>query len=746
MNWLDRIYNWLADKPRRGDLAAVLALTFLWAFYFWRVLTPNTADQVSLPEGDFSGQFLAFGDYQAQRILAGEIPLWNPYNYAGHPFIADTQAAIFYPVRLISIALSPFVGGWSYALLQAEVIAHYWLGSLWMYLFVRTSTHSHLAGLISAVTITYGGYLTGYPPLQLAILEAGIWLPLVLLSIYKASETGHWQAGWLALGALALGSSLLAGHPQTSLFISYILIAYIIHRAAKQRIGWSSTLLAIAGLIGLGFGLAAVQILPGLEYTRLTVRAKMDFNALAGGFPFSDLIVFLLPNVTTFWSPLYSGVIALMLAGLALWRRVESAWFWGGVALIALFASFGGATPLYHLAHLTLPGFAMFRGQERAAYLIAHSIAILAGLGVSALQSKQPIPHRLGRTLATAASLAWVFIIEIFIAKQVYPKADLSPLLRTACFLAILATLAWILLGRLAAQARTTSWSLALIGLVVLDLFSATMNTNWEPTPVSKRDLLSDLVPVALADKSLFRVDGRLGLGENYGTLIGLQDIRGTSPLRLATLDNYLNLPQYRLHQILAVKYVFTDWQQLEIPSEVLAITQDSSLPLYLHKIDNPLPRAWMTYRAMNTLDETQALGWLADPSFNPLQTVILNTELPFTLPAEPPSNYIVSIERYAPESITLSIDTPANGVLVLSEIDYPGWQATVNGDPAKIWRANAGLRALPLRTGHYQVIFTYRPISVKLGIITSGLSAATLSALGILALRRHSGKRGDRG
>jgi len=106
MKWLEHLQAWFTRRPRLADAAALVILTLLWSFYFWRVLTPDPNNQVSLPQGDYSGQFFAFGDYQARRLLAGEIPLWNPYNNAGHPFLADTQSAVFYPPRLITIVIS----------------------------------------------------------------------------------------------------------------------------------------------------------------------------------------------------------------------------------------------------------------------------------------------------------------------------------------------------------------------------------------------------------------------------------------------------------------------------------------------------------------------------------------------------------------------------------------------------------------------------------------------------------------
>src|SRR6185436_12697612 len=100
------------------DLISILILIGLWLWFFWRLFTPIESDQASLEKGDFSGQFVAFGAYQYQRFSQGEVPLWNPYNNGGMPFLADTQAAVFYPPRLLTIFLSRLAGGWTYHALE----------------------------------------------------------------------------------------------------------------------------------------------------------------------------------------------------------------------------------------------------------------------------------------------------------------------------------------------------------------------------------------------------------------------------------------------------------------------------------------------------------------------------------------------------------------------------------------------------------------------------------------------------
>jgi hypothetical protein len=380
--------NLNAASPRRpfADAVAIVVLVLLWLLFFWRLFTPTPADQLSLAHGDFSRQFVTFGAYQHERFSAGEIPLWNPYNNGGLPFLADTQAAVFYPPRLLTIALSG--SDWTYNALQMEMTVHVLLYTLLMYAFVRRLTMGRAGSVagafVAAIVAGYGGFMTGYPPLQLALLEAAIWLPLALLAVLEATRD-RFRWPWLALAGLALGLTWLAGHPQTGWFATYALVGYLAWRVVTQRLGWRVFAVALAITGALTVGLAAVALLPGLEYLTRTARTGLSFDDKGGGFPFHDVAQMFVPGVVSLWSPLYAGITGLALALIGLTQRARGGLFWGIVALLALGVSFGGRTPLFHALYYLLPGLSFFRGQERAAYLVANSLAILAGLGVVAL-------------------------------------------------------------------------------------------------------------------------------------------------------------------------------------------------------------------------------------------------------------------------------------------------------------------------------------------------------------------------
>lgn len=745
----------VSAQPRRRippDALAILALIALWLLYFWRLFTPTPQNALSLTEGDFSGQFVAFMGYQVARLSAGEIPLWNPYNYAGHPFLADTQSAVFYPPRLLTVALvghHPTPGD-LYAALQVEMALHVLLGTLLMYVFVRRLTAGHppgisvFGGLIAALTFGYGGYLSGYPQLQLAILEAGIWLPLVLVGLFQATRSP--RPGWLCvvLAGVAMGLSLLAGHPQTSLFMLYIALAFLAYRLWQHTPDSWRTLgrdfALAAALFGLvAGGLAAVQLLPGLEYLQHTTRQTFGFDAKGSGFPMLDLAQVVFPGFITVWSPLYMGIAGLILALIAVGRRAPHSTFFGIAALAGLGLSFGVGTVLYDIAYLVVPGMSWFRGQERAAFIVAQSMSILAGLGMVQLltwgTTDPAVARRFFRALIVLAGVCAVIAAALFVLWLTPDQETYTDASNAAVFATLLAALSAAVIPWTLRRPGDPLPRLALAALVVFDLFSITMSaSNYDPGPA--RDRLTEPAMIRqLRDEMLptgARVDGLRGLRANYGTLYEVPDIHGISPLELASINVYReDIPIERAWDLLAVRYVLTDWNELPVPSEIAATAEDPFGPYNVHRLAHPRDFAHLTYGATVVATDDEAYGLLREPGYDTRQYVILDSDPGMELPgAAPESPGTTAIMTFEPEKIVVTADTPAPAVLTLALPDYPGWKATVNGKSAPILRAYGGLSAVALpESGVYTVNLHYDPWTYRLGL---WISAITLGVIAV--------------
>ena len=708
-------------------------------------------------------------------MAQGRLPLWCPYTYSGHPFQADVQAAIFYPLSLLTIAVSWLVSpaGFTFLALEWEAIVHFWLASVFTYFFARRLLRHRGAALVPAIVFTYGGYLTSYPSQQLAVLEVGIWLPLILLCVdvglerlgsirslgpcarnahkgldYEVADADGGQQDivscrggmarfWpMVLAGLVWGISLLAGHPQTSMYVFYTVLLYAIFSAWRYRVRWHTALAAFFTMQVIGFGLAAVHLIPGFEYMRLSVRATIDYDEVAGGFLRRDVIQLLLPGSVSAMSPLYVGILPLLLALLApILRRTAQVIFWSGMAVLALLLSFGGNTFVYSLFYLVVPGFGIFRSQERAAFIFSFSLALLAGFGVRfLLRPLDKVDKRLFNGFTDAAGYLTLGSL-LLVALSYYswltdgwsPDSPFGPGLTRSVLLTVVLALCWFIFYlRQRRRARSTLWLTLVVALIVFDLFTINWRNNLSDVQPEDHWQYSPLVLVPMQDEETpFRLHNEWRLPGNYGCVYDLEDISGASPLRIETYDEFLEtVPIERVWEMLNVKYVITWRKTLAPPSELLYEEPKGEEMSYLHRLDRVGPRAYVAHTA-RVADDAEALALLSDPDFDPFTEAVVSEPLPFSLDQyiiteEPPRVEWVVRE---PNRLTLDVYTPADGLLVLSEVYYPGWQALVDGEPAVVFRAQHTLRALPLKAGEHHVEMRFRPVTFTVGAVISAVT-----------------------
>lgn len=735
----------LQKRPYLKDIGAIVSLLLLWVFFFWQVLTPIDADKVSFKQGDFSAQFVAFGAYQHERWRAGEAPLWNPYNNGGLPFIGDTQAAVFYPPRLLTIALNR---EWSYHALELEALAHVLLYSLLIFTFIRRLTirnsHSHIAAVIGAVVAAYGGFMSGYPPLQLALLEAAIWLPLGTLGILEATrhEKINWR--WICVAGFALGLSWLAGHPQTSWFLTYMLVAWLAFRIWSEKISWRTGLVAllIMGIITLGT--TAVTFLPSVEYLAQASRSGLGFAAKQNGFPLQDLVQLILPASISVFSPLYVGIPALIFAAIALYDRSKITLFWGAIALISLLFSFGGNTAFYELWYYILPGLYFFRGQERAALLFSFSIIVLCSIGVT-LYFDMTREHV--KRFARQFSLGLFALLSAVSVLLISGWLGFGGSFGNYTSIAFLSTSIAGSLFFITRYANKQSHWVAplLITVIVFELFSVNMTaeSNYDPVTPEQQIKLSPspVIQTVLDDapQSPYRVDGRRGLGGNFGSLYGIMDIRGISPLFLSSAQNIIyrgNLTHTPLAwELFAVRYVWSERESFSTPTTIIGDGTDEQGAIFVHKLDNPRPFAHLVYNVEILDSDEFAISLLEDPRFDARQTAIIVSQddtLDFNLP-ETPADGSATVTQFEPEKIVIDVITPENAILSLAQVDYAGWQATINGEPNEIYRAYGVVSAVAVPAGEHTIELVYNPLSYRIGTIMSAITWLALTGLAII-------------
>ncbi len=754
--------RWTKNKDWLADVGIVLLLACLCLFFFWRIITPNLANRGSFPEGDFADQFYAFGVYEAKRLFSGQLPLWNPYTFSGHPFLADVQSAIFYPISLATLLLS-LPWGFSLFALELEAIFHFFLASLFTYLLAKRLLRDRRAALVSSLVFTFGGYLTSYPSQQLAILETDIWLPLILLLLdislerLKASSLSvNFSPSVVLLpitfAGLAFGLALLAGHSQSAMYVFYVSAIYFAFRAWTNRVRWRPAVTAFVIFALLGFGLAAAQLLPSLEYMRLSSRAQASYNEMSGGFPRQDPIQLLLPGSVSVMSPLYVGILPLFLACLApLLKRTREVIFWTCLALGALLLSFGGNTFVYSLFYLFAPGFALFRSQERAAFVFSFSMALLAGYGVRLLAQAMPKPakarfyvfYRFVTCLSWGA-LGLVFLTFYgFVDTGQVAGSAFSTALERSILLVILLTLSLGLLYlRLRRMVREQLLVGVFVAIIIFDLFTINWKNNFQRVRPEEQYGPTVLTQILQSDKEVFRVYNEWRLPGNYGCVYGLEDIWGASPLYVGRYEELVyKLPIERVWQLLNVKYVIT-WRKVLVPGTEVLYEEPKELDTtYLHRLDEYWPRAYVVHQIEVIEKDEKVLERMREPEFDPQRVAILPHSPDLTLPSQVEGESSVVILERQPERIVLEVDLAADGLLVLSEIYYPGWRAYADGEEVPIYRADHVLRAVLLRAGHHRVEMVFNPLWPKVGLAVSGVTLfLTIGLIGI-AIARHKTK-----
>lgn len=713
---------------KNKHIVALCLLLLLWVIFFWRLYAPSAESQVVFPPGDFTVQFYGFSRYQADRVLDGELPLWNPYNNAGSPFAADPQAAVFYPPRWLSIWLSGG-NGWSVLDLQREVAAHYWLGSILMYAFLFFTTRHMPASVIGAVIFAYGGFLTGYPMLQVAVLLSTVWLPLVLLGILLSFRYEHWRYRGLGLGGIGLGLSILGGHPQTVLYVGYISLAYLICMAYRSRASLFDTVRSIVLLYGTGVGLGLVQLLPAYKFLSLATRdAAFSYPDKSAGFAFADLPSLIWPTVDG-WVPLYAGVAGLVLALGAMTRRENA--FWTGLTVVSLLISLGGHSVVYNIAYVFLPGFSMFRQQERLAVGVALGLSVLAARQIVWLFSGEKEPRGAFQRIIYAHTAVTGLVALYLIAGTFEARAVNEPQLSMVIFVALLSA-GFLLWSRWQATTvdDTRIVAGALLALIVLDLFSVgAQSPNFLPNVEENRVSTPPFVAqtqITNPDEILWRVDGAAGL-QHYGNYFRVPDIYGTSPLYLKSIDRIRQLPVDRFWELLAVRYV-TNSDPLPEGFDATPIgggVNFDGQPYEVYEVNNPRPLAQLVYNHILGHNYDFTLAIIADPAVDLRETVVTRGNLPLELPGErPESAQVRSISFQSPEHLEVEIDSPENAILTIAIPYYPGWQAEVNGDDVDVIETYGGLMGIPVRgsTETQQINLRFQPLLLRIGMMVSGV------------------------
>jgi hypothetical protein len=497
------------------------------------------------------------------------------------------------------------------------------------------------------------------------------------------------------------------------------------------------------------------------------------------------------PYFATFVCPphfLYLGYIPLFLTAAALtaFSRNRLIYFWALAGILAFFLSFGDFTPLAYLLY-HLPPFGSFRCLHRILLVTALANAILAGLAVAALE-KGILPRKALIISTTALVLSFVEILltlptlQGLLAGQAikYGIKSLGALPWTNPAIGCSTLLFALSLGALSAFARAPNKKhskILLAAITICDLAFLgwyAQGGQWRLKSLTEAKLAAPASAqkyVPLAEQTFSRILTVRGgsatfdeLPNNLCRLWQVPSASGYEPLMMSRYGNLLNISEGG--------FLIPPWQYTgeDRSFDILAIAFATSAPgddrlekiidrqgksawhiventgtASIHENSRHLPRCWLV-QAVQKMGEAEILkaiksGLLPDGRiFDPEKLALAEEETGFTGEADAKDNSPGKIKIVVLTSDYIKIDATneKSAILILSDIFYPWWKATVDGKPATIFRVDYVLRGLVLGAGHHTVEFKLQADSLQKGLVLSAL-ASLLLAVGFVILGRKT-------
>jgi hypothetical protein len=795
-------------------LAAAFALVPLAdgrVFFYWDNAQQHYVQTLFLQEG----------------LDAGRIPQWWPDVGAGMPTVAEGQAAHFHPVRLLMALLFP-----APAAFMGELAFYLAVAGLSTYAFLRRFRLPPAACFVGGVCQMLGSY--SIVAVRNIALHRGLFLlPLAMLLAERFVASRN--AAYVLLASVVLGVQLLAGHPVFAVVTGVATSVYVLCRVwqrawrdrtplrhAARQLAVSLGLWTAGGILGLGIG--AVQVVPTLLHTELSVRqGGFSFEyatELAAKLTHLPQLVFPYFYAQSDWlsapapwgsdfngvphSGFYLGVLPVLLALLGLWwhRRGPLAVAPLAVSgLVAMALAMGGDTPLF-AAFRSLPGMDGLRYPSRFMMWAAFCLACLAAFGFRRLLAQSRTRGRRRRTglpflvLASGtlalASLLWVQTPGPYDV-AVAPDFRIG-LLTSLVWFAAAMSLAW---GLLVAGPHWRGFLVTAIAVFTCaDLMYFRARSDYARS-VPQREFGAP-PPVAAflkADRDRFRVMSLVSLEEGrnrnedlfeflQANVSSLWDIDSADIFCSLMLKRYYALHEGLLWEMahapeaaaklagflgaLNVKYVIAPtsvtldgwtvvhstarasaWknpafgpraflvgevipEEIEVRPERHARATYDRLERYRQMVD---PSDWGT-----RLEDSQVLDNIMSLPIDYRETAVVAGEQVAALHGLTPAARVRELpERVDEMQFEVVSDQPA--FLVVASSYYPGWAATVNGQPAAIHRANFVTMGVFVPAGSSTVTLRFSTPGLRAGAAMTALSSAAIG-LGLVAIRRRRAKR----
>lgn len=741
--------NFNSKKFLNEDSLARFILLIATIIMFWQQLSGN-----AFFWEDFVEYVYPVQNFAAAQFDKWIIPFWNPYSFNGMPFLADMQVGFFYPItRLLGFAFFSD-GQLSVYALQLIVIFHIFIANLSMFRLARYLKISTYPAVVAALSfgLSFIMIMHTIHPMMIFLIS---WFPQVLYYYLKGLDENRAKYGIFA--GLLFGMSLLAGHPQITLylilFLGLVFVWKVIFEIKEKQNKIAKFL--IAGIIpfAIAAGIFQIQYLPTQELADLSQRAEMTYEASAeGSLEFKQLFTAFAPNLFGYVSPNNDAELPFHLMNgenqAPYFYYWETGFYFGIIAIIfglfAVFTNYKDKTVLFlliisifgflyalgdnfflHKLMYNLPLFGGFRNPARMMLFPIIGFSLLAGFGIDQVikSDKKQIKLLL---IAAGIPLLIGFAIAAGLFTDAKLPANFASVVSSQGIPAIIFSILALVLAFLALTKKINLriLGITLVIITAIDLISAGKFFNESKTDPAKNYQLDAQTLTAFTanpPKEIFRINSRMynpsymAMNRNIGLVKNIMLVEGYNPLVLKRVTPPLENAE-QIHDALNVKYE-------------LAINPQSGQPFFAENQDR-LPRAWMVhdYKVFNSEDEIKSAMSAGGFDISKYAALEQNINLKANPDASSPTPEIL---EYSANEMKIKVNAYEDGLLCLSEIYYPAWKAQVDGIETEILNANYALRAIQVSKGEHIVELKYQSSAFSTGLwITFGTILLSIAGI----------------
>lgn len=691
---------------------------------------------------DIIDQIYPWKHFTIQSLKNRQLPLWNPYNFAGNPHIANFQSAVFSPINLLFFVL-PFIDAWSILILLQPLLA-----GIFMYLFMKEINISKVGTVIGSISFMFCGFIVtwmAYGTLAMAIAL----LPLTLFAIERVfNKKSVWS---LFLISITIACSYFSGHVQTSLYFTIFTWLFILFKLLTTKN--INKFFIVILFFTIGLIIALIQIIPTIMLYFQSVRSSLVYPG--GQIPLHYLVTIFAPDfygnpvTRNDWIGSYAewasfiGIIPFILALFSFLKtKYKYNYFFIIIGIIALL--FSSDTPFRQLLAVShIPVFATSI-PSRMIVLFSFSFAVLAGIGFDNLQ-KLIIKKESGKIILLLSIIGLLFtIIWILLFANILPQ-DKSSLAQRNLVLPTVIFFVFVCISFIATKYSKNRMVvlLSIVFMAFTAFDSLRFASKW--MPFDERSLVypqSSVIQAIIKNSGNSRVFGNLGTQvESY---YGIQSLEGYDPLyigkygefiRSSLSGKYLNAERSvvrldrrgkyteRVLDLLGVSIIFHPlsdtnkewafpvWNNYKKYS---VIYQDDKFQLYRN--NTAMPRASLFYNYNVIRDGKALLNKFYTDNFDYRNVLLLqkdpqlisNSKSQISNKLRDSTNSRAEITLYTPNKVVISVNSDRPALLFLSDSYYPNWKVKVNGKAEKIYVADYAFRAIKVPSGRSKVEFEY--------------------------------------